>query len=45
MERALEVHFADCVAEVGRLADDGDEAVFDLQVDLGAGFDVFVEDS
>jgi len=45
VEGALEVHFANCVAKVGRLADDGDEAVFDLQVDLGAGFDVFVEDS
>lgn len=43
LERALEVDVLDLAAEVGVLPDDGDQAVLDLQVDLGAIFDVFRE--
>jgi hypothetical protein len=43
LERALEVDFLDLAAEVGGLPDDGDQAVLDLQVHLGAIFDVFGE--
>ena len=43
LERAGQVDIADLVAEVGFLLDQGDQAVFDLQEDFGAGFDVFGE--
>ena len=43
LERALEIDFLDLAAEVGGLPDDGDQAVLDLQVHLGAIFDVFGE--
>jgi hypothetical protein len=40
LDRALEVDVLDGVAQVGRLPDDGDQAVFDGQVHLGAVFDI-----
>jgi hypothetical protein len=40
LERALEVDFSDGVAQVGGLPDDGDQAVLDGQVHLGAVFDL-----
>jgi len=40
LDRTLEVHVLDLVAEIGVLLDDGDKAVLDLQVDFGAFFDV-----
>jgi len=43
LERALEVDVLDLGAEVGILPDDGDQAVLDLQVHLGAIFDVLRE--
>ena len=43
LERALEVDILDLAAEVGGLPDDGDQAVLDLQVHLGAIFDIFRE--
>lgn len=43
LDRALEVDVLDLAAEVGGLLDDGDQAVLDLQVHLGAFFDVFGE--
>ena len=43
LERALEVDVLDLAAEVGVLPNDGDQAVLDLQVHLGAIFDVFRE--
>ena len=43
LQRTGQVDFGDGVAEVGGLADDGDEAVFDGQVDFGALVDVFRE--
>lgn len=43
LERALEVDVLDLAAEVGVLPDDGDQAVLDLQMHLGAVFDVFCE--
>jgi hypothetical protein len=33
------------LAQIGLLVDEGDEAVFDLEMDLCAGFDVVVEGS
>ena len=42
-ERAAEVDVADLVAQVGLLLDERDDAVFDLQKDLGAGLDVLGE--
>ena len=45
LQRALEVYFLDGLAEIGGLADDGDEAVLYGEVDLGAFFDVFGEDA
>ena len=39
VDRALQVHVLDRVAQVGRLLDDGDEAVLHLQVDVGAALD------
>jgi hypothetical protein len=41
LDRALEIDLLDLGAEVGSLPDDGDQAVLDLQVHLGAVFDVF----
>ena len=38
--RALEVDVGDLLAEVGRRADEADEAVLDLQEDVGALLDV-----
>lgn len=43
LERALKVDVLDLAAEVGVLPNDGDQAVLDLQVHLGAIFDVFRE--
>ena len=43
LDRAFEVDVLDLGAEVGVLSDDGDQAVLDLQVHLGAIFDVFRE--
>jgi hypothetical protein len=43
LERALEVDVLDLSAEVGVLPDDGDQAVLDLQVHLGAIFNVLRE--
>lgn len=43
LQRTGQVDFGDGVAEVGGLTDDGDEAVFDCQVDFGALVDVFRE--
>lgn len=43
LKRAFEVDVLDLAAEVGILPDDGDQAVLDLQVHLGAIFDVFGE--
>ena len=43
LQRALEVDVLDRVAEVGRVLEDGDEAVFDLQVHFGALGDVLVQ--
>ena len=43
LKRAFEVDVLDLAAEVGILPDDGDQAVLDLQVHLGAIFDVFRE--
>jgi hypothetical protein len=40
LDRALEVDVLDLVAKVGGLLDDGDQAVLDLQVHLGAFFDI-----
>jgi hypothetical protein len=40
LDRALEVHVLDLVAKVGGLLDDGDQAILDLQVHLGAFFDI-----
>jgi hypothetical protein len=40
LDRALEVGFLDGVAQVGGLPDDGDQAVLDGQVHLGAVFDI-----
>lgn len=41
LEWALKVDVLDLVAKVGSLPDDGDQAVLDLQVHLGAVFDIF----
>lgn len=43
LERALQVDIGDGVAEIGGLSDDGDQAILDLQVYLGALLDVLVE--
>ena len=43
IKRTFEVDVLDGVAQVGGLLDDGDEAVFDLEVDGGALFDFFGE--
>lgn len=43
LDRALEVDVLDGVAQVGGLLDDGDQAVLDLQVHLGAVLDIFGE--
>jgi hypothetical protein len=43
LDRALEVDLLDLGAEVGVLPDDGDQAVLDLQVHLGAVFNVLRE--
>ena len=43
LDRTLEVDVLDGVAEIGGLFDDGDQAVFDLQVDFGALRDVLGE--
>jgi hypothetical protein len=40
LDRALEVDVLDGVAQVGGLPDDGDQAVLDGQVHLGAVFDI-----
>jgi len=40
---ALQVDVTDSVAEVGGLSDNGDQAILDLQVYLGALLDVLVE--
>lgn len=40
---ALHLDFLDLVAEVDFHVDESDEAVLDLQYDVGAVFDVFVE--
>jgi hypothetical protein len=42
-DRTFEIDVLDCVAEVGGLLDDGDEAVFDLQMDFAALGDVLAE--
>jgi len=38
-ERAAEIDLVDLFAQVDFLVEDADEAVFDLEVDFGAGFD------
>lgn len=43
LEWAVEVDFFDLRTEIGRRLDQGDEAVFDGQGDLGTIFDVFAE--
>ena len=43
LERALEVTFLDRLAPVGVLVDEGDEAVFDLQVHFEALVDLLFE--
>jgi hypothetical protein len=43
LKRALEVDVLDLGAEVGVLSDDGDQTVLDLQVHLGAIFDILRE--
>jgi hypothetical protein len=43
LDRALEVDVLDGIAEVGSLLDDGNQAILDLQVHLGAVFDVLRE--
>lgn len=45
LERALQVDILDVLAKVRLLIDDTDQAVLDLQVDLCALLDVFVEDT
>jgi len=43
LEWTLEVDVGDSVAEIGSLSDDGDQAILDLQVHLGALLNVLVE--
>lgn len=43
LQRALEIDILDIVAQVCLLVDDADQAVLDLQVHLGAFFDIFAE--
>jgi hypothetical protein len=43
LDWALQVDILDSVTEIGGLLDDGDEAVLDLQVHLGALCDVLAE--
>jgi hypothetical protein len=43
LQRTAQVDVADLVAEVGLLLDQRDQAVFDLEEDFGAGFDIFGE--
>jgi len=43
LKRATEVDILDGVAKIGRLSDDRDKAVLDLQVDLGALLNVVGE--
>ena len=43
LERALEADVFDLRTQIGRLLDQGDEAVFDGQGDLGTVVNVFAE--
>lgn len=43
LDRTLEIHVLNGVAQVGILLDDGDQAVLDLQVHFGALLDVLRE--
>jgi len=45
LKRTLQVHILDVLAKIGFLVDDANETVLDLEVHLGAFFDVFSEDS
>lgn len=45
LERALEIHIGDLIAQIRRLVDQRDQPVFHRQRHLGARLDVFAEDS
>lgn len=45
LQWALEVDLGDLIAQVCRLVDQLDEAVFHSEGDFGAWFDVFAEDA
>lgn len=45
LERTLQVHVLDVLAEIGFLVDDANETILDLKVHFGAFFDVLGEDT
>ena len=45
VQRALEIDAGNLVAEVGRLVDQGDQAIFDGQGNFGTGLDGLAEDT
>lgn len=45
LQRTFEINVLNRFAQIGRGVDDGDEAVFDRVLNLGAVFDVFGENA